>query len=96
MLNLSQALSVLGLFRLFYLNRIFKCQKFISGVFMVVRRAASVVVLPEPVGPVTSIIPYGFATLQEKNLMSFFQIPILLDQVADFPFQVILKTIFSP
>ncbi len=33
---------------------------FISGVWTFLSRAYSVVVFPEPVGPVMSIIPFGF------------------------------------
>jgi hypothetical protein len=55
-----------------------------------------VVVLPEPVGPVTSTMPYGFMMALMKSCCARGSIPNFSRSSVRFPLSRIRSTIFSP
>ena len=60
------------------------------------RAEYKVVVLPEPVGPVTSTIPYGFAMASMKSFSALGSNPKEPRSNVRFPASRIRNTIFSP
>ena len=56
----------------------------------------SVVVLPEPVGPVTSTMPYGFSTASIRSFSAFASMPNFARSSVRLPLSRIRNTTFSP
>ena len=69
---------------------------FVSPVLIFDRHEYSVVVLPDPVGPVTSTMPYGFATASINSRSARGSMPKPARSSVRLPLSRMRSTIFSP